>query len=305
MDTSLAPIDVAQHFPFLDRNLIRTPPAVRRALWLVAVGQITTEGEPCPVRARFLSGDVEHPDCPEWLPSPGGAGRVSVVLNQLEERGVLVGYRGRGRRPHLWSFRPELQRWQGFHWEVPVGNLSEVVTGCFCRAASDLVARFPGHRLVQVRRRAKFELLPRDHITPPGLFLVENGDNLKSRATRSRRPGANPVDTRDNAGPAPTVSLLSENSENSPVSEEEENRYARLVHFLEDKCPDADYVVPGREPDTILRRLARDLDDAGCRAVCKHFDLATAGGPTQRVPSGARLMERMAQQYLPKVTAAL
>ena len=101
------------------------------------------------------------------------------------------------------------------------------------------------------------------------------------------------------------MSLLPENSENSPLSEEEEIRYAKLKRYLEDKCPPSDFVAPGREPDVILRRLAQALDAAGCAALCKRFDHATAGGAAVRVPSGARLMERMAMAYLPKVTTAL
>lgn len=113
------------------------------------------------------------------------------------------------------------------------------------------------------------------------------------------------METRDNEAAPGGLSLLSENSENSPLSEEEEHRYAQLRHYLEDKCPASDYVSPGREPDVILRRLARTLDDAGTRATCKAFDRATCNGQTVRVPSGARLMERMAVRFLPKVTAAL
>jgi hypothetical protein len=155
------------------------------------------------------------------------------------------------------------------------------------------------------RGGADFKLLSRDHIIPPGLFVVDKRDKPNGRAPNARRPGANPVDTRDKHSEAAGLSLLSENSENSPLSEEEENRYAQLRHYLEDKCPESDYVSPGREPDVILRRLARILTDSGMRATCKAFDRATCNGQSVRVPSGARLMERMAVPYLPKHATAL
>src|SRR6185437_1502379 len=144
MDTDLAPIDVAQHWPFLERHLVRLPPAVRRALWLVAEAQVDTDGEACSVRSRLL----------EAGGTAGEAGRVSVVLTELEERDVVVRYRGRGRRPHLWSFRPNIYRWRGFVWESSAKDVEEAVSQCFCRAADAVVARFPGQRLVELQRRA-------------------------------------------------------------------------------------------------------------------------------------------------------
>ncbi len=309
MDTTLSPIDVAQHVPFIVRKLRRMPPAVERALWLVAVGQVATEGEPTPVRARLLAGDVDHPDCPDWIPSAGTAGRVSVVLRELEERGVLVGYRGRGRRPHLWSFRPKLDRWQGFNWEEPVGSIVAPVGECFCRAIPDLIARYPGQGMLHLRHRARFQLSSRDHITPPGLFLVDNVDKGSGRAPKDGRPGANPVDTRDEMEletlDGATVSSLSENSENSPLGEEEES-YALLVALLEHHSPPSDKVQPGTQPDRNLLEIAHMLPLAKIQGLRRHMDTVWGRpGVTVRVPSGARDLRRVAEAYLPKVTAAL
>lgn len=309
MENPLAPIDVAQHLPFIDRHLIRTPPAVRRALWLVAEGQLETDGEPTPVRARCLAGHVDHPDAPEWIGSGGEAGRTSVVLNELEERGVLVRYRGRGRRPHLWSFRPRLEHWQGCHWGGAVGEVSDTLCDCFCRAAADLVARFPGQSVFEFRKRAQFRLLSRDHLQPPGLFLVETRDKIKSRATRFSPPGLFPVETRDNAaaempaGGGP--SLLSENSENSPLGEEEES-YALLVGLLEHHARPGDRVQPGTEPDRNLLAIAQMLPLDRVRALRRHMDnvWARPGGEV-RVPSGARDLRQVAEAYLPRRAAAL
>jgi hypothetical protein len=293
MDTALAPIDVAQHLPFIDRYLVQPAPAIRRALWLVAEGQVETDGEPCPVRARGLAEGA----------TPGEAGRTSVVLNELEERGVLVRYRGRGRRPHLWSFRPGIERWQGFHWGGSAGDVAEAIGGCFCRAVGDLVARFPGQSVVEFRRRAKFELLSRDHIRPPGLFLVETRDKDKGRATKSQPPGLLPVDTRDNDNAAGGVSLLTEELEIPLLSEEEKARFDRLKRVLEYHARGkAQVVMPGKAPELRLMRLARALDDSACKTLCRHFD--TTAGDVQ-IPSGSVVLESMGRQYLPAVAAAL
>lgn len=293
MDTNLTPIDVAQHLPFVDRYLIRPAPVIRRALWLVAEGQVETDGEPCPVRARGLSEGA----------SPGEAGRTSVVLNELEERGVLVRYRGRGSRPHLWSFRPRIEHWQGFHWGGAAGDVSEAIGGCFCRAVGDFVARFPGQSVVEFRRRAKFELLSRDHIRPPGLFLVETRDKVSGRATKFSPPGLLPVETRDKSDDGPALSLLTEELEIPLLSEEEKARFDRIRSVLEYHArAKAQVVQAGKEPELRLMRLARALDDKGCRALCKHFD--TTAGDVQ-VPSGSQVLERMAQRYLPQVAPAL
>jgi hypothetical protein len=293
MDTNLAPVDVAQHLPFVDRHLIRTPPAVRRALWLVAQGQVENEGDPCPVRARALSaGDT-----------PGEAGRTSVVLNELEERGVLVRYRGRGRRPHLWSFRPRLEYWQGFHWGEGPREVCEAVSGCFCRAGDNFVARFPGQSVVQLRRRARFELLPRDHIAPPGLLVVDTRVKITERAPSFRPPGLFPVETRDKSDDAPALSLLTEELEIPLLSEEEKARFERIRSVLEYHARNkAQVVQAGKAPELRLMRLARALDDVGCKALCRHFD--TTAGDVQ-VPSGSQTLERMAQRYLPQPTPAL
>lgn len=293
MDPALTPIDVAQHLPFVDRYLIRPAPAVRRALWLVAEGQVETDGEPCPVRARGLGEGA----------TPGEAGRTSVVLNELEERGVLVRYRGRGRRPHLWSFRPRIEHWQGFHWGGSAGDVSEAIGGCFCRAVGDLVARFPGQSVVEFKRRAKFELLSRDHIRPPGLFLVDTRDKITGRATRFSPPGLLPVETRDNDGGSGAVSFPLGESEILLLGEEEKIRFDKLKSVLEwHSRSKGQVVLPGFDPELRLIGLARRLDDASCRAVVKHFD-RTAGDV--QVPSGSRVLEEIAWRYLPQVAAAL
>src|SRR6185437_7276524 len=102
--------------------------------------------------------------------------------------------------------------------------ISGAVSQCFCRAAVDFVARFPGQGNVQFHQRARFQLLSRDHITPPGLFLVENGDKINGRATTSTDPGLLPVASRDNDAAGGAIALLSENSENSLSREEEKAR---------------------------------------------------------------------------------
>jgi hypothetical protein len=288
MDSDLTPFDVAQHWPFLEQHLFRLPLAVSRALRIVAEGQVDTDGEACSVRQRLLA---------EPYASPGMAGRASVVLNQLEEREVLIRYRGRGRRPHLWSFRPDLSRWRGFAWSPSAEGVNEAVSQCFCRAAGDLVARIPGQRLVELRRRAKFELLSRDHIRPPGLLLVETRDKGESRATRSDRPGFLPVETRDKSEDPFGLSVMSQEVELLELGEAERDRFALLKAVVDFHCTEGSFVRPGTTIEKTLVRLARELDHGQTHALRKHFD-RTAGKAL--APGLVASLERMAVGMLAK-----
>lgn len=244
MTSTLTPFDVAQHWPFIDRHLHRLPPAYRRALELVALGQVEVDGEAVPVRARALGQGL----------TPGEAGRVGMVLAELEQRGALWRYPGRGRRPHLWSLRPELHKWRGCDWGAAVGAVSEAVGDCFCRATFAFVARSPGQSLVELRRRAKFDLLPRDHLRPPGLLLVETRDKDKSRATKENRPGLLPVETRDNE---PDVERLSIPPEEQLFLNGENERFEMLRGAAE--AVTGQQLFPRSAPAKRLAALAQRL----------------------------------------------
>lgn len=263
MDTDLAPIDVAQHWPFLFRHLVRVPLAVERALREVSEAQVDTDGEAVSVRARFLKREYA---------TAGEAGRMSVVLRELESRGVVYGRRGSGSRAHVWSFRPNIDRWRGFTWDAPVRDIDLAVTDCFCRAAGDLVARFPGQSLVQLRRRARYELLPRDHTRPPGLLLVDTREHYEGRATVSGRPGLSVVDTRDDGGEisAPTVCL--QEVELLELNDGERARFTRLKTAVDSHCTAGSSVWAGTVTERTLVALARRMSDEVVRLTIKHFD---------------------------------
>jgi len=293
MTDPLAPFDVAQHWPFLDRQLVRTPPAVRRALRLLAEGQVESEGEACSIRQRVLA---------EPYASPGEAGRASVILRELEKRGVVVGYRGRGSRGHLWSFRPSLRAWDGFDWVSGAKASEDAIGDCFCRAVDNFVARFPGQSLVQIRKRAHFELLPRDHISPPGLFLVETRANDRDRATNFRRPGLQSVETRDKSDVAtPDVLSIEEELEVLLSRQAEEEKFRTLKKMLEHHTK-PNTVWAGTAPEATLRYLAQALAPEEVKAVCRRFDHAF---DRVTVKGGAAEMRTIAQRYLPQEAAAL
>ena len=286
------PIDVAQHFPFIAGHLHRPPRAVIRALWLVAEGLVETDGEPCPVRARGL--DAGN--------TAGEAGRTSVVLAELEERGVVVRYRGRGRRPHLWSLRPRLEHWRGVAWSSPPGDVAAAIGSCSCRAVLDFVARFPGQGVADLRRVAKFELLSRDHLSPPGLFPVETRDKIKDRAGQDRgHLGFSLWKRGDNGAAGGASSFPPGNSENSLLGEEENARFDRLKTYLEHHAAKSGQIVyPGSVPEGRLIRIARELDDGALAGLLRHFD-RTAGDV--QIPSGSAMLEQMARSYTPRVAA--
>lgn len=252
MTDTLSPYDVAQHWPFLERHLFRLPPAQRRALELVAVGQVAVDGEAVPVRARALAQGF----------TAGEAGRVGMVLADLERRGALWCYRGRGRRPHLWSLRPELGKWRGFEWGAAIDSVAEAIGGCFCRATFDFVARSPGQGLVELRRRAQFDLLPRDHVRPPGLLLVETRDKAKDRATKSGRPGLFPVETRDKS---PDVEAPSIPPEEQLFLNGENERFEMLKKACE--AVTGQDLFPRSAPAKRLAALAQRLNHAQCALV--------------------------------------
>ena len=199
MDTSLAPIDVAEHWPFIDRQLFRFPKSARRALAALAWSQIHADGQPCSIRQALLASGV----------TAGEAGRSAMVLRQLEGQGILWRYPGAGRRPHHWSLRPDLSRWRGVHWSISGREVERVISGCWCRAITTDDARLPGHNIVDFRRPRTFDLSSRDHYWRPGRFLAEMRAVGSAPSPLAPQPGGKVVEMRDygqtedptNAGP--------------------------------------------------------------------------------------------------------
>ena len=249
MDTSLAPIDVAAHWPFIRRNLDLTGQrSMQRALGLLAVLQLEARGEPTQVGlARARSAGL----------TAGEAGRLRVVLRELERRGVAMRFPGPDRRGHAWSFRPEIGRWAAMPWIGSREGVARAVLACSCRAASADGARIPGQRITLPRGGIEFRLSEADHLWRPGLLPVETRGNCEE--------------------PGPLVLSVEEDSR-LLHSEEEEGRFALLREAV--------LAVTGRDvwgrPAAQLRELARDAGES-CSDVARTIRAMTGVASAPKV----------------------
>jgi hypothetical protein len=190
MDTDLAPIDVANHWPFIRSNLhLERWPAAAVALDQLAYWQVDAGGQPVRFGTKFWT---EHVGV-----TAGEAGRIRMVLLELERRRVVARYPGAGRRGNSWTFLTSIESWRSMPWGGTGRNVAVVVRGCLCRAARGGIARFPGHSGGLSRGNGVFCLSEADHIRRPGLLPVETRDAPAERAMPPRRPGLLPVETRD------------------------------------------------------------------------------------------------------------
>jgi len=204
METSLAPVDVANHWPYLrEQLLLERWPSARVALDAVAVRQAEGGGSPATFGSRF------------WLDSgmtKGQASRVTQTLVELERRRVLSRHRGAGRRPHAWSFVPSVRHWVAMPWVYSGRDAERAISLCACTAACPVVPRLPGQGTALSRGKDAIRLPEKFHLLRPGVFPVDTRDYGASRGTTGRRPALQLVDTRDYGaadGPNSGVPLLS------------------------------------------------------------------------------------------------
>jgi len=260
MTDSLAPIDIASHWPFVERSLgLDRWTVAKRILAALAMRQVRTDGAPVQLgRSSLVEGGM----------TPGEAGRASVVLAELERRRVVVRYPGRGRRAHAWSFGPEPMHWRPMPWRWSARAVQEAITGCVCRAGSAVAARCPSQSGALPRGGPEFHLSDADHLWRPGLLPVDTRGNGGARAATAHHPGLFPVDTRGYGGvSAPPVLFVRDRD----LSLEEE-RVAPLVEVIERTTPG----VWGR-PRARLVKLAATLNDAQIAIVAAA--MARVGGP--------------------------
>jgi hypothetical protein len=189
MDTDLSPIDVATHWPFLLRHLpLERWETGRRALDMLSQLQVDTGGDPVAMgRTRIAGSDL----------TPGEAGAVWRSLVELEERGVVARFRGRGRRPDAWTFRPDIAHWRT-PWRYSGREVERAIDGCICRAECAVAARTPGQRAALPRVKEVFRIAREEHLFRPGLFLVDSRGFGAGRAATAQSPAWDPVDPRGN-----------------------------------------------------------------------------------------------------------
>jgi hypothetical protein len=130
MDTDLAPIDVALHWPFIRKHLqLDRRPAARRALEALAVQQLAADGHAVRFGTKF------------WLAAgmtPGEAGRTTTALRELEDQRVVARYQGRGRLGDSWTFVPSVRHWTAMPWIGSGRSVETAVASCSCRAVAPI-----------------------------------------------------------------------------------------------------------------------------------------------------------------------
>lgn len=252
MSPALTPFDVATHWPFIRDCLVldRKRP-MDRALHLVADAQVTSDGNPATLgRARIHESGL----------TDGEAGRVTVILRELEKRRVLVCHPGRGRRPHAWSFQPDLRRWQAMPWRVGPKDVVNQILLCPCRAIRMEAARLRGGSVGHMRNSAEYRILDSRPTLRPGLFPVDSRRFGTERAEDGSARAQEAVDSRDNGvgvEPGIRASFLSSNS--LILSEAEEERFAVLKKGAERRTRQDIYSHSA--PERELQKLATRLTD--------------------------------------------
>ena len=300
MDPTLSPIDVVQHWPFVDRHLrLERKRGDRTALAYLARRQLEADGNPVLIGRKRLREDGV-------CKTEGEAGAFMKILAELVRRRVIDRRTGRGSAPGTWSLRADIGHWDAMPWMHSGRGVLRAISGCNSRAQCAIGAQNAAQRAIKPRKMDEFWIAPRDHLLPPGLLLVDMRGNGATCAATAQPRAWDPVDMRGNGagiGPIRSASPSSLELEIPSLTEEEEIRFAKLKAVLEFHArARGQTLLPGLQPERRLRELARVLDDAACSAVCRHFD-NTAGDV--QVPSGSITLESMARRYLPTGTAAL
>ncbi|HEV2369115.1 MAG TPA: hypothetical protein VGR90_04530 [Acidimicrobiales bacterium] len=288
MDTSLAPIHVANHWPFVDRHLsLERWQTGRQALEFVAQLQNEAAGEYVRIGRKRLT---------ESKLTAGQAGAIWRALTELEERGVVARLRGAGRRPDSWSLRPELTHWRGMPWKYSGREVERVLCGCISRASCAVAARTPGQSVALPRVKKEFRIAPQDHLLPLGLFPVDARGFPAGRAATANSRAWGSVDTRGNGAEivpfdAPPTVLPVVLEELLLTTEGAAGRHERFRQMIDKRAVPGQNVKPGLVPDQKLMRLAIELDDeqateARIRWVNEH--------PECQVPSGVDDLVRIA-----------
>lgn len=297
MDTTLTPLQVANHWPFVVAQLhLERWETGRQALEAVAMLQNEHAGAAVPLgRKRFVEAGL----------TPGQAGALWRALTELEGRGVLVRQRGAGRRPDGWSLRADLSHWRGMPWKHSGRVVEDALVGCISRAQCAVAARMPGQSVAFPRVTRNFHIAQCDHLPPPGLFPVDSRGNGETRAGTPQSRAWNPVDSRGNGGEivpidAPLTVLSVVLEELLLSTEGAAERHARFKAMIDKRAVPGQRVVPGLVPDQKLMRLAIDLTDeeateARIRWVNEH--------PTCQVPSGVDDLVTIAAE-LPRAVRA-
>lgn len=254
MDTDLAPIDVATHWPFLERMLLLERwESGRRAGAMLAQLQVDSGGDPVSMgRTRIAGSDL----------TAGEAGSVWRSLVELERRGVTARFRGRGRRPDAWTFRSDIAHWREMPWRFSGPGAEKAIDGCFCRAANAVAARNPGQRVALPRVKEVFRISPHEHLFRPGLLPVDSRGFGEVRAATAISPAWDPVDTRGNGAKIEPIRASVNSVEELKVlhwQSEEHQEVVALIQKAIERHTRQRYNTPTCKPRLHLIELCRHL----------------------------------------------
>lgn len=301
MDTSLAPIHVANHWPFVAKQLhLERWETGRMALEVVAQLQNEHTGALAPLgRKRLTEGKL----------TPGQAGAIWRALSELEAMGVLVRCRGAGRRPDGWGFRGDVAHWRGMPWKHSGRTVENALGDCISRADCAVSARNPGQSVVFPRGKRLFHISAADHLPRPwseGRESVDTRGNGEPRAATANSRAWHPVDSRGYGAEivpfdAPPTVLPVVLEELLLTTEGAAERHERFRQMVDKRAVPGQSVKPGLVPDQKLMRLAIELTDeqateARIRWVNEH--------PQCQVPSGIDDLVLIARELCPVAVEA-
>jgi hypothetical protein len=274
MDTDLAPIDIALHWPRIRRHLLlHRWPSAARALDALATSQLDVGGNPVQFGTKFWT---------ELGLTPGQIGATTKALLELERRRVVSRQFGRGCIGHSWTLLPSVSHWRGMTVPGTGRGVEEAVRACDCRAPRAGIALLPGQRGALSRTKAVIRLPESDHLQRPGLLLVEERVAGARSAMLAQRPRLSLVEERD-AGAAPgSLYLASEvsidTSSKEAPSEEQRECFAVFSQTMDEQCGQRPY--PGSRPEAALEELVRGMTPPEARAIaskCRGITGAQSG----------------------------
>jgi hypothetical protein len=297
MDTELAPIDVAMHWPYVRRNLhLERAEPIRRALGILSDLQCDAGGQPVRLGRKVI---VTHGArlMPEIIWTPGVAGAVYNALVDLERRNVVKRWRGRGgREADAWSLHGDLGHWRSMPWGTAGKTVGTAVRGCICSTFRAVAARNPGQSVAGSVQNAEFWLSVEDHTRPPGLLSVDSRGYGATRAATARPPGLLPVDSRGYGAELAPLTVLRERTVVLSLTSEERERFDRLRKVVDHHAAPGSGVWPGSSLQRTLEALSRELDEGEAAIVVRQFDMsAPANG---RAPGLVGMIEQIAQVVL-------
>ncbi len=257
MDTTLSPIHVANHWPFVDRHLsLERWETGRLALETVAQLQNDAGGEYVALGRKRLAETM----------TPGQAGAIWRALVELEDRGVLARRRGSGRRADSWGFRPELSQWRGIPWRYSGREVERVLCGCISRASCAVAARNPGQSVAFPRVKVEFRIAPQDHLLPPGLSSVDTRGFRATRAANAHGRACDPVDSRGYSAEIEPIRARDNSSRELIVLNWDEEQRVRILKEAGEARTGQPLQVPSR-PYRRLTAFARRITDRQAELV--------------------------------------